>query len=195
MTEKKNNMKEIRWHGRGGQGAKTAATLVAQVVLKEGKFSQGFPEYGPERMGAPIKGYTRISDGKISSHCNIANPDIVVVLDVTLLDVVDVCEGIESDGILLLNTPETPAEVKASVKMPKGVKVATVDANTISREEIGRQIPNTPMMGALVKVSDILKLETLEDDIRHKFEKKFGEKIVQGNIKAVQRAFEEVTVE
>lgn len=195
MAEKKDNMKEIRWHGRGGQGAKTAATLVAQVVLKEGKFSQGFPEYGPERMGAPIRGYTRISEGKISSHCNIANPDIVVVLDATLMDVVDVCEGIESDGILLLNTATSPAEVKASVKMPESVKVATVDANTISRDEIGRQIPNTPMMGALVKVSGILKLETLEDDIRHKFEKKFGEKIVQGNIKAVKRAFEEVTVE
>ena len=187
MPEK---MVEIRWHARGGQGAKTAATLVAAVALEEGKYSQGFPDYGPEREGAPIRGYTRISDTPIYVHSAIYTPDIVVVLDSSLLDSVDVTEGLKEGGILLLNSPKNPAELKKQMGR-KDIKVYAVDATQISIDEIGRPIPNTPMMGALMKIMPILKLETILQDVEKKFKSK-GEKIVQGNFRAIRRAFEEV---
>jgi len=187
-------MTEIRWHGRGGQGAKTAAQLVAQVAIEEGKYSQGFPEYGPERMGAPIRGYTRISESQIRTHSAISMPDVSVVLDETLLEVASPADGLGEDGVLIVNTKATPAEVRKSTGL-KGGKVFTVDATTISIEEIGRPIPNTPMMGALVKATGILQLDTVLKDIRKKFEKKFGAKVVEGNLRAVQRAHDEVVAE
>ena len=187
-------MNEIRWHGRGGQGAKTAATLVAQMAIEEGKYSQGFPEYGPERMGAPIRGFTRISESEIRSHSAIDQPDVSVVLDDTLLETVNCCDGLDETGVLIVNTKDTPADVRRKTGL-KGGKVYTVDATTIAIETIGRPIPNTPMMGALVRTTGILKLDTVLKDIRKKFEKKFGEKIVQGNIQAVQRAHDEVKAE
>jgi len=183
-------MVEIRWHARGGQGAKTAATLVAAVALEEGKFSQGFPDYGPEREGAPIRGYTRISDGAIYVHSAIYTPDIVVVLDSSLLDSVDVTEGLKDGGVVLVNSPLEPAEIREKLKLDNA-KVYTVDATQISIDEIGRPIPNTPMMGALMKVVPLLKLETILEDVEKKFKSK-GEKIVQGNFRAIRRAFEEV---
>lgn len=183
-------MVEIRWHARGGQGAKTAATLVAAVALEEGKFSQGFPDYGPEREGAPIRGYTRISDGPIYVHSAIYTPDIVVVLDSSLLDSVDVTEGLKAGGIVLVNSPKDPKEIRAKLKVAEG-KVYTVDATQISIDEIGRPIPNTPMMGALMKIMPILKLDTILHDVEKKFKSK-GERIVQGNFRAIRRAFEEV---
>ena len=131
------NMVEIRWHARGGQGSKTAATLVAAVALEEGKYSQGFPDYGPEREGAPVRAYTRISEEPIRVHSAIYHPDIVVVLDPTLLDVVDVTEGLEEDGIVIINTPDSPAELKQKLGLKNG-KVHTVDATKISIDEIGR---------------------------------------------------------
>ncbi len=187
MPEK---MVEIRWHARGGQGAKTAATLVAAVALEEGKYSQGFPDYGPEREGAPIRGYTRISDTPIYVHSAIYAPDIVVVLDPTLLDSVDVSDGLKEGGMILINSAKPPAELRKQLNI-KGAKVYTVDATQISIEEIGRSIPNTPMMGALMKVMPILKLETILADVEKKFKSK-GERIVQGNFRAIRRAFEEV---
>ncbi|MGO8704195.1 MAG: 2-oxoacid:acceptor oxidoreductase family protein [Candidatus Brocadiia bacterium] len=183
-------MVEIRWHARGGQGAKTAATLVAAVALEEGKFSQGFPDYGPEREGAPIRGYTRISDTPVQVHSAIYTPDIVVVLDASLLDSVDVSEGLKSDGIILINSPSEPAVLRKKLGLKSG-KVYTVDATRIATEEIGRPIPNTPMMGALMKAMPILKLETILHDIEKKFKSK-GEQVVQGNFRAIRRAFEEV---
>lgn len=188
------NLVEIRWHGRGGQGAKTAATMVAEAALEEGKHSQGFPEYGPERMGAPIRGYTRIADSPIRLHCPIIAPDVVVVLDATLVGTEDVAEGLEENGSILINTPLSPAEMRTKLGIQHG-RVYTVDATHIAIETIGRPIPNTPMIGALIRVSGFMKLETVYEDIRHKFLKKLGERGVQGNINAVKRAYEEVRSE
>jgi len=185
------DLTEIRWHGRGGQGAKTAATMVAEAALDEGKFSQGFPEYGPERMGAPIRGYTRIAQVPIRLHCPINAPDVVVVLDPTLLTSANCASGLKPDGAIIVNTQETPADIRAKLGVTHG-KVYTVDATTIAIEEIGRPIPNTPMIGALVKVSGAMELDTIFHDIEKKFLKKLGERGVQGNVKAVQRAYEEV---
>jgi len=185
---------EIRWHGRGGQGVKTAALMAAQVALEEGKYAQGFPEYGPERMGAPVTGYTRISDEIITIHCGVASPDIVVILDATLIGQIDVIAGLGEDGVLILNTPDDPANVRKELGL-KGGRVFTVDATQISIDEIGRPIPNTPMMGALIKVTELLNMETLKKDIEKKFMKKFGDKIVQGNFNAIERAYKEVKSE
>ena len=184
------NMTEIRWHARGGQGAKTAATLVAAVALEEGKYSQGFPDYGPEREGAPIRGYTRISESPVRVHSAVYTPDIVVVLDPTLLDTVNVVEGLKAGGMVLVNSDHEPAELRKQLGV-EGGKVFTVDATQISIDEIGRPIPNTPMMGALMKVMPILKIETILADVEKKFKSK-GDRIVQGNFRAIDRAFEEV---
>jgi pyruvate ferredoxin oxidoreductase gamma subunit len=185
---------EIRWHGRGGQGVKTAAVMAAQVALEEGKFAQGFPEYGPERMGAPVQGYTRISDKVITIHCGVSEPDIVVVLDCTLASQIDVTAGLEEDGVLILNTAEPPAAMRKKLGL-KGGRIYTVDATQISIDEIGRPIPNTPMMGALVRVTELLSMETVKKDIEKKFMQKFGEKVVQGNCSAIDRAYREVKSE
>lgn len=182
---------EIRWHARGGQGAKTAATFLAEAALHEGKYSQGFPDYGPERMGAPIRGFTRISDKPITLHCAIDHPKIVVVLDDTLLSVVDVCEGLAPDGMVFVNTQSSLEKVKSMLSIDSQ-KVFVLDATKISIEEIGRPIPNTPMIGALIKGAEVLKLDTIIKDIQTKFSKKFTDNVVQGNIKAIQRAYEEV---
>ena len=182
---------EIRWHGRGGQGAKTAATMVAEAALDEGKFSQGFPEYGPERMGAPIRGYTRISEGPIRLHCPITKPDAVVVLDPTLLATESIAEGLKEDGAVIVNTRESPAAIRKQLGIRHG-KVYTLDATGIAIDEIGRPIPNTPMIGALIKVGGFMELETIFHDIEKKFLKKLGAKGVEGNVNAVKRAYEEV---
>ena len=184
-------MLEIRWHARGGQGAKTAATLVAAVALEEGKFSQGFPDYGPEREGAPMRGYTRVSDTPIQVHSAVYTPDIVVVLDPTLLDSVDVTEGLKEGGVVLVNSNKDPKEIRKQLGMDGQGKVYTVDATQISIDEIGRAFPNTPMLGALMKVVPVLKLETILHDVEKKFKSK-GDKVVQGNFRAIRRAFEEV---
>jgi pyruvate ferredoxin oxidoreductase gamma subunit len=185
---------EIRWHGRGGQGAKTAATFLAEAVLGAGKYSQGFPEYGPERMGAPMKGFTRISDEPIKHHCGIYPPDVVVVLDPSLLDTVDVTEGLTENGIIIVNTGKCPADIRKKLGL-KGRKVCTVDATKISLEEFGRPIPNTPMIGALIRLTGILDLDTIIEDIKRKFAKKFSEKIVEGNINSIKRGYGEVEIE
>jgi pyruvate ferredoxin oxidoreductase gamma subunit len=148
-------MMEIRWHGRGGQGAKTAAMLLAEAALDAGKFIQAFPEYGPERAGAPIRAFTRISDDKIDIHCAVTNPHIVVVIDPTLVGPVNVTDGIDEDGLLLVNTNKTPGEIREMVNM-KGGKVYTVDASKIALETLGRDLPNTPMLGALVAATSLI---------------------------------------
>ncbi len=183
---------EIRWHGRGGQGAKTAATLLAEAAMHEGKYSQGFPEYGPERMGAPMCGYTRISDEPIRVHCAVYNPRIVVVLDDSLLDAVDVTDGLDPDGALVVNTLMSPDDVRK--KTGFGGMIGTINATQISIDELGRPIPNTVMMGALLRATGVLKIDTILKDIEKKFGKKFAEKLVQGNINAIKRAFEEVKI-
>ncbi|TET36895.1 MAG: pyruvate synthase [Planctomycetota bacterium] len=184
------DMMEIRWHGRGGQGAKTAATLVASVAVHEDKFAQGFPEYGPERAGAPIRGYTRISDGQIHQHSPIDHPDVVVVLDETLLEIANVTDGLGEDGVLIVNSDQSPEEIRKRVKL-EGGKVYTVDATKIAVETIGRPIPNTPMMAAVSKVTGVVTRKGIEESLREKLGHKFGTAIVEGNIAAVARAFEE----
>ncbi len=182
----------ICWHGRGGQGAKTAATMVADVALTQGKYSQGFPEYGPERMGAPMRGYTRISDAPITIHSSLESCDAVVVFDDTLLDVVDVCDTLVEGGPAIINTAKGADEVKKSLKLKKGQKVYVIDATKIGIDEIGRPIPNVPMIGALMKVANLLPTEAFAHDIEKKFGRKFGQKVVDGNNRALKRAFTEV---
>ncbi|MGB2706327.1 MAG: 2-oxoacid:acceptor oxidoreductase family protein [Candidatus Omnitrophota bacterium] len=184
---------EIRWHGRGGQGAKTAAQFLAEAALDTGKFIQAFPEYGPERAGAPIRTYTRISDRKINIHSPVTNPDIVAVIDPTLLDTVNVTEGLGDDGILVVNTDENVDAVRKKVKFKKG-KVVVCNATKISLETLGLPIPNMPMLGALLKVSPIVPVEGLEKEVRHKFLKKIGEQKTEANIKAIKRALEEAKI-
>ncbi|MCM8804722.1 MAG: 2-oxoacid:acceptor oxidoreductase family protein [Candidatus Omnitrophica bacterium] len=184
---------EIRWHGRGGQGAKTAALLFGDACLSTGKYIQAFPEYGPERMGAPVTSFNRISPSPIRIHYGIENPDIVVVLDFSLIQQVNVCEGLdEKEGILLVNSPLSSEQIRKKINF-KG-KIYTVDASKIAIETIGRNIPNTPMIGALVKVTGILTLEELLHDTKKKLEVKFRNKpeIIEGNLKAIERAYNEV---
>lgn len=184
---------EIRWHGRGGQGAKTAALMLAQVVAAGGRHVQGFPEYGPERMGAPIRAYTRISQDPIRVHAQIQEPDAVVVLDPTLLDSENVTEGIREDGVLLANTSRDAGDLADSLGGPN-VRVYTLDASAISSEAIGRPIPNTTMLGALVGVVDVLDWETFRQEARQNLEHRFSgkEDVIEGNMKAIERAHEEV---
>ena len=184
---------EIRWHGRGGQGAKTASLLLAEAAFSTGKYIQGFPEYGPERMGAPITAYNRIADSKIRIHSNIYEPDYVVVVDESLIKDVDVAAGLKKDGAILVNTQKEPAEVKEQLKGFEG-KVYTVDAMTISIESLGKYFPNTPMLGAIVKVSGVMKEEefitSMEESFKHKFASK--PEVIEGNMKAIKRALQEV---
>ena len=187
-------MTEIRWHGRGGQGAVTAAKILAQAALNEGRHIQAFPEYGAERRGAPVRSFTRISAQPIYIHSPIHHPGTVVVLDSTLLDAVDVTEGLPEDGILVVNTQEDPSMVRRKLKL-KGRKIFTVDATQISIDCIGKPIPNTPMIGAVMRAADILPLQNLVDGFRSKFSEKFRAEIVKGNIKAIKRAYEEVKTE
>jgi pyruvate ferredoxin oxidoreductase gamma subunit len=189
-------MIEVRWHGRGGQGAKTAALLFADAVLATGKYVQGFPEYGPERMGAPVQSFNRIDDHPITLHCGVTSPQVVVVLDPTLMDSLDLTQGLPADGAIIINTNASPADMRAKTGMKTG-KVYTVDATTISRECIGMDKPNTPMMGALVKVigSQGLKLDLNEvvTDTEQKLKKKFAHKpeVIKGNLDCLRRAYNE----
>jgi len=190
------DLMEIRWHGRGGQGAKTAALLFADAALSQGKYVQAFPEYGPERMGAPVSAYDRLSDSPITLHCGITNPRIVVVLDSTLIGKIDVTAGLSTNGILLINTFEEPGVLRKKLGIKEG-KIFTVNASSISRETLGREIPNTPMLGALARISGLLNFETMLKDMRSKLEKKFVDRseIVEGNLLAIKRAYEEVKSE
>jgi len=184
---------EIRWHGRGGQGAKTAAQFLAEAAMELGKHIQAFPEYGPERAGAPIRAYTRISNNRINIHSGVTNPDIVVVVDPTLLDTIDVTEGLGEDGILVVNSSEPVEYIRNKTKLKKG-KVAVCDATKISLETIGISMPNTPMLGALLKAQPIVSMEALETEVRKKFTKKIGQEKTDANIKSLKRAFEETKV-
>lgn len=183
---------EVRWHARGGQGAKTASLLLAQAAAMEGKYSQGFPDYGPERMGAPMRGFTRISDDPINLHCAIYSPQIVVVLDDTLLQAVDVTAGVPEDGVIIINTLKTAAEMREQLKLG-GKKVFVIDATGIAIDEIGRPIPNAPMLGALIKATGILSLDTVLAEIKRKFSHGFRVEVLEGNVRAINRAHEEVT--
>ncbi len=187
---------EVRWHGRGGQGAKTAAMLLAEAAADSGLFIQAFPEYGPERMGAPVLAFNRISSQPIRLRCHVEQPQIVVVLDPTLIGKVDVSGGLTEDGIILVNTPQKPEEVKKQLQLG-GRRVYTVDASKISQEAIGRSIPNTPMMGALIRVSSLLPYEDFMKVTEKQLKEKFRDKqeVIEGNLEAIRRAYQEVKVD
>ena len=184
---------EIRWHGRGGQGAKTAALLLADVAFKTGRNVQGFPEYGPERMGAPITAYNRISEDVIRVHSNIYTPDFVVVVDETLLDSVDVTAGLKTEGAIIINTQKKREDVVDKLRGYKG-RVYTVDARKISVETLGKNFPNSPMLAATVAVSRVMEREKFIQEMRASYEHKFAKKpeVIEGNMKALERAFDEV---
>ena len=184
---------EIRWHGRGGQGAKTASLLLADAAFNTGKYIQGFPEYGPERMGAPITAYNRISDRPITIHSNIYEPDYVVVVDDTLLDSVDVTAGLKEKGAIVINTTKEAEEIKKHLKGYKG-KIYKIDARKISEEALGKYFPNTPMLAAIVKVSKAMTDEELLNDMKGSFKHKFAKKpeVIEGNMKALEMALNSV---
>ncbi|MEW6102665.1 MAG: 2-oxoacid:acceptor oxidoreductase family protein [bacterium] len=183
-------MIEIRWHGRGGQGAKTAALIFAEASLEAGKYVQAFPEYGPERMGAPVCAFNRLSDAPISLHCGIKSPNIVVVLDPTLIDTENVTSGLCEDGMLIVNTGDSPSDFKVKKNIAHK-NLFTVDASKISIETMKKNIPNTPMLSALAKVSSLLPITTLISYTEKKLGKKKKE-MLEGNIEAIKRAYNEV---
>ena len=182
---------EIRWHGRGGQGAKTAALLLADVAFKTGAYVQGFPEYGPERMGAPITAYNRISKTPIRVHSNIYTPDLVIVVDETLLHSVDVTAGLKEDGAVVVNTAQSADEVRLLLHGFKGA-VYTVDARAISTEALGKNFPNSPMLAAAVAVSGVMTRETFMKEMKDSYNHKFAKKpeVIEGNMKALHMTFD-----
>jgi pyruvate ferredoxin oxidoreductase gamma subunit len=186
-------MTEIRWHGRGGQGAKTACLLLADAAFASGKYVQGFPEYGPERMGAPITAYNRISDVPCSIHSNIYKPDYVVVVDESLLSSVDVTAGLSPEGAIVINSPKSADELRPQLNGYAG-KVYTVDARRISEEYLGGYFPNTPMLAAIVAVSRVLDPERFVGDMEASFRHKFATKpqVIQGNMNCLTQSMKEV---
>jgi pyruvate ferredoxin oxidoreductase gamma subunit len=183
MTE----LTEIRWHGRGGQGVVTAGRLLAETALGNGQYFQAFPDFGPERMGAPIRAFTRLSSEPITIHAQIEEPDIVLVLDPTLLGVVPVTEGLKKGGTLVVNTSMSPAEVRRATGFESG-RVFAVDASRIALDEMGRDITNTPMLGALARATGLFRIE----DLAERFSRRLSPELVEANIRALRRAAEQV---
>jgi len=186
-------MTEIRWHGRGGQGAKTACLLLADAAFASGKYVQGFPEYGPERMGAPITAYNRISDTPCSIHSNIYNPDYVVVVDESLLSCVDVTVGLKPDGALVINSPKSPEDLRPLTNGWEG-RIHTIDARRLSEKYLGGYFPNTPMLSAIVQVSGVLEPGRFIADMEASFKHKFATKpqVIEGNMKCLIQSMKEV---
>ncbi len=183
-------LREFRWHGRGGQGAWTASGLLARAAIHEGKYIQSFPEFGPERMGAPVKAYTRISDKPINLHCAVYNPNLAIVMDPTLLATVPVTAGLDENGMLILNTPKEPSQIKEELKMTKGT-VWTVPATDIAMRILGRFITNTAMLGAVARATEIVKMENLEKAVKERFSGSIAEK----NIGVIKEAYKEAKSE
>jgi len=179
-------LQEVRWHGRGGQGAWTASELLAKAAIQEGKYIQSFPEFGPERMGAPVRAFTRISNKPINMHCSIYSPRVAVVLDPTLLNTVPVAEGLTEDGFLIVNTEESPAEIREKLGLT-GQTVWTVAATDIAVKILGRPITNTAMLGAVARAAEIVNLKSLEKVVKERFPAKIAEK----NVEVVKVAYKE----
>lgn len=192
--EKADEILEIRWHGRGGQGTKTAVLLLAEAVIREGRFAQGFPEYGPERMGAPMRGYNRIAERPIRRRGPVTLPDVVVVLDPSLVQDGGLVEGLRPGGLILINTARAASELEHELPEVEGLRVHTVDATGIAREETGSAIPNTVMMGALLRLVEIAELDSLRETLKSKLGKGYakGGSLVTRNLGALERAHKEV---
>lgn len=185
---------EIRWHGRGGQGAVTAAKILAESAMAGGKFIQAFPEYGPERAGAPVRSFTRISTSPINIHSQVTNPNIVLVLDPTLLDSVDVTEGLDAKGIIIVNTTQSPSIIRKKLNL-KGGKLYTIAATEIAMKELRRNIPNTPMIAALAKVAEIVSLNSVKKSFEENYSKKFRKEVMDANLRAMDAAYNSVISE
>lgn len=185
-------MIEIRWHGRGGQGTVTAAKVLADACLSGGRNVQAFPEYGPERAGAPLRAYNRISEKTLRMHCPVLNPGVVCVVDATLLDAINVAEGAKDDAVFIVNTSKDPKDVREKLKAKPSQRVFTIDATKIAIDTIGRPMPNAPMLGAVNKATNIVEMQVLLDDVKGSFGKKFAQKIIDGNLEAVRRGYGEV---
>src|SRR3989338_1519174 len=193
---------EIRWHGRAQQGIMTAAKMVGESCLRSGKYVQAFPEFGPERMGAPVAAYNRVSDEPIRLHCRVTEPKYVLIADSTLIGMAlsggmessgGVTDGATDDAVFIVNTPKLPDEMRKELGLKsKGAKVYTLDASKISLETIGRNMPNTPMLGALAKVTNVVMFDALIDNFKDNYSKKFSPKVIEGNITAMNRGFQEV---
>ena len=184
---------EIRWHGRAGQGVVTAGELLAETAMKDGQYFQAFPDYGPERMGAPVKSYTRISKEPIEMHNQILEPDVVVVVNPNLIGIVDLIEGLDDQGVVVINTPLTPAEIREKLNLTdRPVKVWTVDATRIGQETIRRDIPSTIMLGAIVRATGLVQLESLNQTVEEKLGAKLQRHIVEANLEGLKRAYAEV---
>ena len=193
---------EIRWHGRAQQGIVTAAKMVGESCLRSGKYIQAFPEFGPERMGAPVAAYNRVSDEPIRLHCRVTEPKYVLIADPTLIGMAlsggmessgGVTDGATDDAVFIVNTPKLPDEMRKELGLKsKGAKVYTLDASKISLEAIGRNMPNTPMLGALAKVTNVIMFDALIDNFKDNYSKKFSPKVIEGNITAMNRGFQEV---
>jgi pyruvate ferredoxin oxidoreductase gamma subunit len=185
------SLTEVVWHGRGGQGAKTAGYILAEAAMDEGKVIQAFPEYGAERRGAPMKSYVRISDAPIRLRCAVTNPAVVVVLDPSLLPSIDVTEGMGEGGTVVINSSEKPEELRQYLSV-KDVNIYTVNATEIALDCFGRPIPNTPMLGALARVTDLVSLDGAKDSVRKKLAGKLAPQVLEGNMNAIERAYQEV---
>ncbi len=183
---------EIRWHGRGGQGTVTAAKVFADACLSGGRHVQAFPEYGPERSGAPLRAYNRVSDKELRMHCPVLRPQIVVIVDATLLDSVKVMEGAPDSAIVIVNTSKEPKELREKLALVPTQKVFCIDATKIAIDSIGRPMPNSPMVGALARISGLVSLDSILEDVKKSFGKKFSQKIIDGNLEAVRKGYEEV---
>lgn len=184
---------EVRWHGRAQQGVVTAAKVLGEACLRSGKYVQAFPEFGPERMGAPVRAFNRISDDPIRLHCQVTNPKYVLIADPTLISIVNVADGTPEDAVFIINTQKSPEEIRKELKLSgKAAKVFTLDAAKISLDTIGRVMPNTPMLGALAKATGFITIEALIDDFRESFSKKFSSKVIEGNVEAMNRGYNEV---
>lgn len=183
---------EIRWHGRGGQGTVTAAKVFADACLSGGRHVQAFPEYGPERSGAPLRAYNRVSSRELRMHCPVLKPNVVAVVDATLLDAINVADGTPDDAVFIVNTARDPKEIREKLKAKPSQKVFTIDATKIAIESFGRPMPNSPMVGTLARVSGLVSLDQILDDVKKSFGKKFSQKIIDGNLEAARRGYEEV---
>jgi pyruvate ferredoxin oxidoreductase gamma subunit len=184
---------EIRWHGRGGQGAKSGSAILAEVLFEAGKFVQSFPEYGAERQGAPMKAYNRVAEKPIRTRCGVLNPDVVTVIDPTLLDAVNPTDGCDENTVYLVNTPLSPAEVKKKLGLEDKVKVITIDATKITLEEFGQNRPNAPMLGTFARIFEEVPIDSFVNHFSHKMSK-LPEKILSANLRAIRRGYEEVQI-
>ena len=182
---------EIRWHGRGGQGTVTACKLFADACLNSGRYVQAFPEYGPERAGAPIRAYNRVSGKELRGHYPVIRPTIVVVVDDTLLDSIDVSEGAPDDAVFIINCRDHGNNIRSRIKTRPTQRIVTIDATRIALDTIGRPMPNTPLIGCVSRVSGLLTLQDAMDDMARSFGKKFSQAVIDGNLEATRRGFEE----